>query len=203
MAWDNIWDDIFSKSDWGQYPPEEIIRFISRKTSNIHDRHSIKILEVGCGTGANIWYLAREGFSAYGIDGSENAIKKANFRLSKENLNADLKVGDIVKLPYNNDFFDIIIDCECLSANNIDDTKKIISEIYRVLKPSGLLFSKTFMDGTSRSDLFSDRGYIRLTKKEEIKDIYHKFNVKSLDYIIRSEKNQTELVKEWIIECEK
>ena len=62
-------------------------------------RSQVKILEVGCGPGANIWYLAREGFDVYGIDGSSTGIAKAQAFLKKENLNAHLSIGDVNKLP--------------------------------------------------------------------------------------------------------
>ena len=37
----------------------------------------LKILEVGCGTGANLSFFIEEGFNTYGIDGSKVAIKLA------------------------------------------------------------------------------------------------------------------------------
>lgn len=50
----------------------------------VEDRATIKVLEVGCGPGANIWYLAREGFSVYAVEGSASAIEKAHNRLAAE-----------------------------------------------------------------------------------------------------------------------
>lgn len=46
------------------------------------DNKSIKILEIGCGSGANLWMLAKEGFDVYGIDNSVTSLK-----LAKEHLN--------------------------------------------------------------------------------------------------------------------
>src|SRR5262249_61470196 len=98
MSWDPVWEDIFRSSDWGKYPPEELIRFVARNYFRAPDRKQVKILEVGCGTGANVWFAAREGFDAYGIDGSPTAIRKAEQRFQKEGLTATWKVGDFVKL---------------------------------------------------------------------------------------------------------
>lgn len=61
-----------------------MIRFIARNFYKVNNRESIKILEVGCGPGANLWYMNREGFTVYGIDGSETAIKKAEKRLKED-----------------------------------------------------------------------------------------------------------------------
>ena len=32
---ENIWDKVFSNNTWGKYPPEELIRFITKIFSNV------------------------------------------------------------------------------------------------------------------------------------------------------------------------
>ena len=119
MTWDPIWEQIFRERDWGRYPPEELIRFVARYFYRASDRGQIKILEIGCGPGANIWFLAREGFDAYGIDGSETAIAKAERALKEEGLKARLQVGDINSLCrlYPSSYFDALVDVACLQCN--------------------------------------------------------------------------------------
>ena len=51
----------------------EEIFFILKKIKE----KKIKILETGCGSGGNLWMIAEEGFSTYGIDLSEESIKIA------------------------------------------------------------------------------------------------------------------------------
>lgn len=218
----NGWDDIFKQHGWGKYPSEDLIRFIARRYYHEPDRKSIKILEVGCGPGANIWYLAREGFSVYGIDGSKTAINQANLRLKREKLNADLIVGNIINLPYENNFFDCIIDVECIYANCFSDSIDIIKELYRVLKPDGNFFSKTFMEGMVKQGegtlltgethtylsittgpLSAKVGIQRLTSEVEIATLYSIFTIESIDYLIRSENNRNYEVREYLISCKK
>ena len=98
MSWDPTWEQMFRTRDWGRYPPEELIRFVARHFFSVSDRRQVRVLEIGCGTGANIWFLAREGFDAYGIDGSKTAMVKAEQRLQEEGLKAHLQVGDIISL---------------------------------------------------------------------------------------------------------
>lgn len=95
QSWPKIWDEIFSSQSWGKYPGESLIRFIAKNYYS-RVRSEIKILEIGCGTGANLWYFAKEGFRTYGIDGSKKAISIANQRLNDEKLHAELIVGDIL-----------------------------------------------------------------------------------------------------------
>ena len=147
---ENIWDKVFSNNSWGKYPPEELIRFIKKIFDNVKNLEEKKILEVGCGPGANLWYCAREGFTVYGIDSSKKAISSCKKRLDNEipNWKGEVSVGNIKSLPYANNYFDAIIDIECLYSNNIKDSKIAISEIYRTLKKGGYFFSKSFCEGS-------------------------------------------------------
>ena len=123
MAWDSVWDKVFSGCEWGKYPNENLIRFIAGKYHTSLNRKNFKILEVGCGTGANLWYLSREGFNAHGVDGSQEAINIARKRFCDENLTVELKVCDIMELPYPDNYFDCVVDIECLYANSFANSE--------------------------------------------------------------------------------
>ena len=100
-----------------------------------------RILDLGCGTGRHLVYLAKKGFEAYGIDIAEEGIKIARKWLEKENLRADLKVGDIYKtLPYKDGFFDAVICIRTLNHGKIEWIRKAIKEMHRILKPNGYVF---------------------------------------------------------------
>jgi len=123
-SWDNAWEKIFRSRAWGKYPPEELIRFIARNYYKVPDRKQIKILDVGCGAGAAVWYIAREGFSAYGIDGSDTAIKIAKERFAKEGLKGSFKVGDIISLDYTKEYFNCVVDVCAIQHNKTEAVKK-------------------------------------------------------------------------------
>tara|TARA_B110000003_G_scaffold148947_1_gene149962 strand:+ start:311 stop:976 length:666 start_codon:yes stop_codon:yes gene_type:complete len=217
--WDKGWDKLFSNNEWGKYPGEELIRFIARNYYGVSDRSKVNILEVGCGVGANLWYLAREGFNTFGIDGSKTAINKALKLMKNNDLEADIRQGDAMKLPYPDGFFDAVIDIECIYANSLNDTSIILGEIHRVLKNRGMIFSKTFATGMSGEDtakkltdepntyiempdgpLRDDYGIIRLTPENEIGKIYHLFKDLKFDSVIRTDKNRSNIIPEWLIQ---
>ena len=196
-SWDPIWNDVFSSQEWGKYPPESLIQFIARNFYKLV-RKDIRILEVGCGTGANIWYLTREGFKVFGIDRSDVAINIAKKRMKDEKLNANLQVGDIVNLPFEDNFFDVVIDIECLYCNTNENANRIYSEIQRVIKPNGKFFSKTFSDkmyiGESQTKIaeleytnidngpFKGKGFVLLSNESSILSGYGNFfTVNSID----------------------
>ncbi|EAI6302558.1 SAM-dependent methyltransferase, partial [Campylobacter jejuni] len=76
-----IWENIFSQKEWGKYPSENLIRFIAKNFYNVKDRSKINILELGLGTGANLWFCAKEGFSVSGIEWSKTGVERFKQRL--------------------------------------------------------------------------------------------------------------------------
>jgi SAM-dependent methyltransferase len=222
MSWDESWDEVFGVYEWGRYPAEDLVRFVARNFYRVKDRSKIRLLEVGCGPGANIWYMAREGFSTFGIDGSEVAIGRARQRLADEGLAADLRIGDIMVLPYENEFFDGVVDIECIYTNDLHDSLVILQEIRRVLKPGGLFYSRTFMIGTAgeatatakegeprtylrihEGPLSHFKGLQRFSSDGDIKSLYGLFTMESLDHLIRTDRNRSYEIREYMICCRK
>jgi SAM-dependent methyltransferase len=99
-----------------------------------------RILDAGCGNGRHIVFFAEQGFNVYGIDISREAIEIAKAWLVQKGLKADLRVGDIKKLPFDDEFFDAIISFGVLDHITFSNAKKAIKEIKRVLMPGGYLF---------------------------------------------------------------
>src|SRR5262249_34275510 len=108
MVWDPVWERTFASRAWGKYPSEPLIRFVARNFYDAADRAQVRICELGCGPGPNLWYAAREGFSVFGIDGSETAIRQARERLDAEcpGWKGELRVGDFRTLPFADNSFD-------------------------------------------------------------------------------------------------
>ena len=113
-------------------------RYFSTERS---ERANISILEVGCGSGANLWMLAREGFDVYGLDNSAEALKLCNEMLLNYNCNASLSHASMTEMPYENNSMDVIIDV--FSSNCVDRNSGVnfLAEVRRVLKPDGCFFS--------------------------------------------------------------
>ena len=126
-----------------RYPNEELCRFMGRNYFSIANdiRSQIKILEVGCGSGANLWMIAKEGFSAYGQDLSEESLVFAAKMLNAYNCSADLRLGDMCSLHYGEAYFDGIVDVfssYCLTEIN---GSKFIASVSKSLKKDGKFFS--------------------------------------------------------------
>lgn len=147
------WDEKFKSRAWGRYPPEDLVRFMGRNFKNA-DKSKVRVLEVGCGPGANIWFLHREGYAVSAIDVSPTAINLAGERLHIENKDCDspkpdLQVGNFEKLPWPDKEFDVVVDIFALYANTNDIIAKALAEISRVLKPGGLFYAKLWGANTT------------------------------------------------------
>ncbi len=73
---------------------------------------SLKILDVGCGTGRHTIELTRRGYQVVGIDLSESQLDKARKKAKKENLTIEFYQQDARNLPYQNEFDVAIMLCE-------------------------------------------------------------------------------------------
>jgi ubiquinone/menaquinone biosynthesis C-methylase UbiE len=219
MAWDKTWDDIFQKKTWGKYPHDVLISFIAKNFYNVPNRKQIKILEIGSGSGANIWYLTREGFDARGIDGSPTGVQQTIDYLAQDGLKAEMSIDDVTKINYPDNYFNCVIDFGCTGGNSLTDTKKIIKEAYRVLKKDGLFFSECVANGSDMGSFernidneyfnfsegpFAGLGFWKSINRNQINEVYGEdFNINSVDFINSSVNNGQYFINKWIIVCSK
>lgn len=94
-------------------------------------------LDLGCGLGRHSILFGKNGFEVYCFDISENAIKRTKEWAEEERLNLHYEIGDMLNLPYENNFMDCILCRNVISHTDTKGVKKIISELKRVLKDNG------------------------------------------------------------------
>lgn len=128
------------------YPFDAVVSFIFRWRPHDKSREQTQVLEIGCGAGNNLWFVGREGFLAAGIDGSPTAISFARDRFASEKLVGDLRVGNFLALPWDEETFDLGID-RCSTAC-VGDQEQIdaVEEMRRVLRPGGIFFFNGYSD---------------------------------------------------------
>ena len=143
-SFSEVWENLHATQEWGKYPSESVIRFVARNFYK-KKREDVRILDFGCGAGANTWFLAREGFDVYAFDGSQSAIDKAKKYLEQEGQKeVHFTVQDGISIFYEDNFFDSVIDSVCIYANTKQNIDRMYEQIYRVLKKGGKLYSSCF-----------------------------------------------------------
>lgn len=98
-------------------------------------KHS-KALDVGSSTGIIDSFLASKFKDVWGIDIDQNGVNFAKKNFKHRNLHF-LKVS-AENIPFQNNSFDIVI---CTHVyEHVNNPNKLLSEIYRVLKPNGVCY---------------------------------------------------------------
>jgi len=112
--------------------------------------HCDRVLDVGCGGGRNIIYFLKNGYKVHGIDQDEEAIRKVRDlakQLAPGNAGGNFTVGNAEELPYPTGSFDLVICSAVLHfANDKAHFEAILSSMWRVLQPEGILFARLASD---------------------------------------------------------
>jgi SAM-dependent methyltransferase len=109
-------------------------------------RADMRVLEAGCGYGRNLVYLLREGCEVFALDSDAAGIE--HVRQLSSSLNTVLpaenfQVGLIEEMPFPDASVDAVICSAVLHfARDEDHFRAMLSELWRVLRPGGLLFCR-------------------------------------------------------------
>ena len=95
-----------------------------------------KLLDVGCAFGTMSKNFHERGFLTYGVDYVPEVVE-----IAKKNKGINFQVADIYDLPFEDNFFDVVVCEEVLQV--IEDPKRAINELKRVLKKNGTLLLTT------------------------------------------------------------
>jgi tellurite methyltransferase len=109
-----------------------------------------KVLDAGCGGGRNLVYFLRNGYEVYGIDPNAQAVeavKELSKKLSPANSLNNFKVAGAEDLPFDNDYFDLVISSAVLHfAEDPGHFDAMLRSMWRVLKPGGYFFARLASD---------------------------------------------------------
>jgi tellurite methyltransferase len=111
-----------------------------------HFNSDARILDAGCGGGRNIYYFLRNGFNVFGIDNDPQAIEYNQSlaeMLSPKLPSTNFQISSVEKMPFGSDSFELVISCAVLHfAENQRHFNAMIQEMWRVIKPQGILFAR-------------------------------------------------------------
>ena len=98
---------------------------------------SLKIIDVGCGTGRHAIELSKRGYSVTGIDLSEAQLRRAREKAEKENLKVEFLRHDARCLPFEAQFDAAIMLCEgAFPLMETDEMNfEILRNVTKALKP--------------------------------------------------------------------
>jgi len=105
-----------------------------------------RVLDAGCGDGRNLVYFLRNGFTCFGIDQDPSAIAQVRALAARlaptEPLN-HFVTGEFDQLPWPDASMDAVIASAVLHFSHDEPHfSSVVQELWRVLAPGGLLFTR-------------------------------------------------------------
>jgi SAM-dependent methyltransferase len=128
--------------------PPELERFVSSHPPG-------RALDLGCGTGTNVVYLARHGWTAVGVDFVGRAIAKARRRARDAGVSCTFVVGDVTRLEVAGPF-DLALDIGCLHSITVAGRAGYAAGLARVVRSGGTYLLYAFAPGGPAVGLTAD-----------------------------------------------
>jgi 2-polyprenyl-3-methyl-5-hydroxy-6-metoxy-1,4-benzoquinol methylase len=146
------WYEILFEDYGKKYDKESFTRGTSGECDFIEKElnydKSLKILDVGCGTGRHSIELSKRGYNVTGVDLSESQLQRAKEKAGMENLEIDFRKNDARNLPFSAEFDFAIMLCEgAFPLMETDEMNfEILKSVTRSLK-QGSKFIFTTLNG--------------------------------------------------------
>lgn len=106
----------------------------------------MRVVDAGCGAGRNLVYLLREGCQAFGVDRDAEGVaqvRRLAARLQPGLPAENFQVGGVEAMPFPDSFADVVISSAVLHfARDEQHFRAMLGEVWRVLRPGGLLFCR-------------------------------------------------------------
>ncbi|MDF2545475.1 MAG: methyltransferase [Anaerosolibacter sp.] len=194
----NSWKDRWNFDDWATSYDVSVKNNIGRLgiyknyerildtvfDQSIKDKapHS-KILEIGVGTGNLAKRYLTSAFEFIGIDQSREMLNVAKQKFP----NLRLRIGEFLKIPYPNNYFDIIVSTYAFHHLTDEEKEIAVAEMVRVLRKDGriVLGDLMFENALKKEELYSTLTQDELSEMEDeyysnidmLKDISNRFSM--------------------------
>jgi SAM-dependent methyltransferase len=204
------WDELHAERRL-LYPNEDVVRFIMRNWRG--KGKGLTALDLGCGSGRHLVYLAEAGFRACGVDLSAIALANAERYMQSEEVSGELKWASLKQIPYPDQYFDLVIAWEAVHYGNLEFGRRAGKEIYRVLKPRGRLLislrnredshrgTESDEENTYRGLEYEEGLLIHRYSREEALAILSDFEIVSVDRFLWTRDNQKQVNASFMIEA--
>jgi len=137
MAKDTVdWNDRYAarETPWDSGEPSRELRRVVKERKIAPCR----MLEIGCGTGTNAIWLARQGFRVTGVDVSPLAIEAAKAKARKAGVRVKLSAADILRMPREGQPYAFVFDRGVYHHLRTVDLKAFLKALQWAVKPGGL-----------------------------------------------------------------
>jgi SAM-dependent methyltransferase len=144
QLWEESFEEQIARRAYNTAPVEALVRNVAYYLRARHPDAALRglhALELGCGAGANLVWLAQKGLRVSGVDIASNALALA--RQSLERAGHADRVGELVecsvdRTPFPDGSFDVVLE-SCVFQHLDRRTREgAFAEVRRLLKEGGL-----------------------------------------------------------------
>lgn len=185
------WNQILREKEYSPEEPEEnVVKFVKSL-----EKRKLRILDLGCGAGRHVIFMARQGFEVHGADISDTGLSLTKDRLKQQGLEGCLIKCDMKMLPYTDSCFNVIVCIHAIYHQKREEIRRTISEIYRILRKNGKLLvnflsKRTYSYGSGLKvgdDTFVEQEGVEkgvlhyFTNKEDIECFFEDFEIVNIE----------------------
>jgi len=162
------------------------------------DKQGFKVLELGCGSGANIPFFKKLKVEYYAIEGSSIVVKR--LREKYPELKEQIIAGDFTKeIPFEKKF-DLVVDRGSLTHNSTKAIKNCLGLVYERLGKGGKYIgidwfstqNTEYSGGQEDEDIYTrseykegnffNMGRAHFSDKEHLVNLFSKFTITRLEH---------------------
>jgi SAM-dependent methyltransferase len=197
MGFSREWDDQYrANAHMSIWPWSDLVSYVLRYAAPKDG--SCKVLELGCGAGANIPFFRHLGVDYYAIDGSEFIVRKLCERFPE--YESTIATGDFTKeIPFEGPF-DLVVDRASLTHATTSGIRNTLKMVHARMNPGGRFvgidwFSALHSDALRGSPLEDERtrvearegqfvglGSTHFSDKEHLIDLFSAFRIQTLEH---------------------
>jgi SAM-dependent methyltransferase len=197
MTFSSEWEQRYKeKTHMSVWPWSDLVSYVMRYVQPTNNQ--IKVLEIGCGAGANIPFFLAQRFKYYGIDGSQTIVNKLKRRFPR--IKGNLISGDFTRqIPFDEEF-DLVVDRSSLTHDTTEGIKHCLDLVHEKMKDNAKYigidwFSTDHQDfsvNVKKIDRYTRTGYttgqfaniglVHFSNKSHLLKLFEKFEIMVLEH---------------------
>lgn len=139
--------DCLGHEEFNKYKGEKLSSEVEKLLYLIDFSPNMRVLDLGCGRGDAVFFLASKGIQSDGVDYSKEGIDIAKKTLALKSKDVQKKsaffVMDAKKLRFKKNTYDVVIAFDVFEHLYPEELEEVMGQIKRVLKPQGILLVHT------------------------------------------------------------
>lgn len=138
QGWEHIWRQCGDRR-YEDTPERQVVELAGRLKAQGRSR----VLDLGCGMGRHVLYLASKGFEVWGCDVAPTAVAASRQALAESGLPAGVVRAEMTALPFGRGVFDAVIAWDVVYHTTVEGILRTAEGVRRSLRDGGL-FLLTF-----------------------------------------------------------